>query len=333
MPPACERHGCLSRPNYRLARTTYGRTDVTHGYMTPPETCSCWFTPRRGSASGWRYSRRSSCRSSVSSRCIARRSSARGSPSTLAITFSRDSCLASFSPPPISLAVLAIHHFIPGRVLAAIAAWPIWLKACATMMVGETAYYWAHRLSHQIPFLWRFHAVHHSAEQLDFLVNTRMHPVDLVWSRMIMLTPIFALGLANPLRFGDGLVATTILLVGSMWGYFIHSNIRWRMGAVRMASDDARLSSLASHQRSPPARLQLRLDVSLARQDFRHASPAPGMARALRNRRADARLARRSIHSSARAIAAFALSKGQQGCAVTPSAAAGPSCAPVIPAI
>jgi sterol desaturase/sphingolipid hydroxylase (fatty acid hydroxylase superfamily) len=132
--------------------------------------------------------------------------------------------------PPISLAVLVIHHFIPGGVLAGIAAWPVWLKACATMMVGETAYYWAHRLSHQIPFLWRFHAVHHSAEQLDFLVNTRMHPVDLVWSRMIMLTPIFALGLANPLRFDDGLVATAILLTGSMWGYFIHSNVRWRLG-------------------------------------------------------------------------------------------------------
>ena len=132
--------------------------------------------------------------------------------------------------PPISVAVLAIHHFIPGGVLGAIAAWPIWLKACATMMVGETAYYWAHRLSHQIPFLWRFHAVHHSAEQLDFLVNTRMHPVDLVWSRMIMLTPIFALGLANPVRFGDGVIATTVLLSGSMWGYFIHSNVRWRLG-------------------------------------------------------------------------------------------------------
>ncbi|HEY1885776.1 MAG TPA: sterol desaturase family protein [Roseiarcus sp.] len=132
--------------------------------------------------------------------------------------------------PPISAAVLVIHHFIPGGVLTVIAAWPIWLKACATMMVGETAYYWAHRLSHQIPFLWRFHAVHHSAEQLDFLVNTRMHPVDLVWSRMVMLTPIFALGLANPLRFGDGLIATAILLTGSLWGYFIHSNVRWRLG-------------------------------------------------------------------------------------------------------
>ena len=41
--------------------------------------------------------------------------------------------------PRISLAVLAIHYFIPGGVLGAIAAWPIWLKACATMMVGETA--------------------------------------------------------------------------------------------------------------------------------------------------------------------------------------------------
>ena len=45
-----------------------------------------------------------------------------------------------------------------------------------------------------------------------------------------MLTPIFALGLANPLSFGAGLVATAILLSGSTWGYFIHSNVRWREG-------------------------------------------------------------------------------------------------------
>ncbi len=53
--------------------------------------------------------------------------------------------------PPISLAVLAVHRLIPDGALATISAWPIWLKACATMLVGEIAYYWAHRLSHQIP--------------------------------------------------------------------------------------------------------------------------------------------------------------------------------------
>jgi sterol desaturase/sphingolipid hydroxylase (fatty acid hydroxylase superfamily) len=132
--------------------------------------------------------------------------------------------------PPISLAVLAIHRVMPGVVLTTIADWPIWLKACATMLVGEVAYYWAHRASHQIPLLWRFHAVHHSAEELDFLVNNRMHPIDMVWSRMIMLTPIFALGLANPLSYRDGLFATVVLATGSIWSYFIHSNIRWRLG-------------------------------------------------------------------------------------------------------
>ena len=132
--------------------------------------------------------------------------------------------------PPISLAVLAVHHFIPGGVLGTIAAWPIWLKACATMMVGETAYYWAHRLSHQIPFLWRFHAIHHSAGQLDFLVNTRMHPVGPGVVADDHADPDLRPGARNPVRFGDGVIATTVLLSGSMWGYFIHSNVRWRLG-------------------------------------------------------------------------------------------------------
>src|ERR1700722_14988211 len=48
--------------------------------------------------------------------------------------------------PPISGAVVAGHHSTPGGPLGTIAAWPIWLKACATMLVGEIAYYWAHRL-------------------------------------------------------------------------------------------------------------------------------------------------------------------------------------------
>lgn len=32
--------------------------------------------------------------------------------------------------------------------------------------------YWGHRLSHTVPFLWRFHAVHHSIDEMDWLANT-----------------------------------------------------------------------------------------------------------------------------------------------------------------
>ena len=229
MPPACERHGCLLRPNYRLAPDPpHGRTDVTMATDPRDLTVLLYTAARLGvwlavfAAVFVPIERIFALHSQKIFR--------KGIAVDLGYYFLTGLLPGLMLAPPISAAVLVIHHFIPGGVLAAIAAWPIWLKACATMMVGETAYYWAHRLSHQIPFLWRFHAVHHSAEELDFLVNTRMHPVDLMWSRMVMLTPIFALGLANPLRFGDGLVATTILLTGSMWGYFIHSNVPWRLG-------------------------------------------------------------------------------------------------------
>ncbi len=49
---------------------------------------------------------------------------------------------------------------------------------------------------------------------------------------MVMLAPIFALGSADPLRFGDGLFPTILLLAGSIWSYFIHANIRWRLGPI-----------------------------------------------------------------------------------------------------
>src|ERR1700677_1036787 len=88
---------------------------------------------------------------------------------------------------PMALVAVMIHRSMPSGFLAMTASWPLWLKAFVALIVSEVGYYWAHRLSHQIPFLWRFHSIHHSAEEIDFLVNTRAHPVDLVFSRFAAL--------------------------------------------------------------------------------------------------------------------------------------------------
>ena len=134
----------------------------------------------------------------------------------------------------LQLALLAwiAHHAVPDKFLAITASWPLWLKTIVALIAAEIGYYWAHRLSHEIPFLWRFHSIHHSAEEIDFLVNTRAHPVDLVFGRFCALVPIYLLGLGGPKTPSGTLVPVLATLITTTWGFFIHANLRWRFGPL-----------------------------------------------------------------------------------------------------
>jgi sterol desaturase/sphingolipid hydroxylase (fatty acid hydroxylase superfamily) len=133
---------------------------------------------------------------------------------------------------PVALVAWLVHHAIPVAFTSAVTAWPAWLRVVAALVVGEIGFYWGHRWTHEIPFLWRFHAIHHSAEHIDFLVSTRAHPVDMVFTRLCGLVPLYVLGLAAPLRGSASLVPVLVLLLGTVWGFFIHANVRWRFGPL-----------------------------------------------------------------------------------------------------
>jgi sterol desaturase/sphingolipid hydroxylase (fatty acid hydroxylase superfamily) len=132
---------------------------------------------------------------------------------------------------PMGLVAWSAHRVIPTTILAATAAMPFWARVFAGLVASETGYYWGHRLSHEIPFLWRFHAIHHSAEDMDFLVNTRAHPMDMVFSRFCSLVPLAVLGLGNATTNGST-IPVLVTLVGTLWGFFIHANLRWRFGPL-----------------------------------------------------------------------------------------------------
>lgn len=131
---------------------------------------------------------------------------------------------------PLSLIAWGLHFLAPIGLYSWIATMPLGMRFAAAMIVGEFGAYWGHRWMHEIPVLWRFHSIHHSAEEMDWLVNTRAHPLDMVFTRLCGLTPIYVLGLAQPTGNTMDTVPLLYAIVGTVWSFFIHANVRWRFG-------------------------------------------------------------------------------------------------------
>ena len=123
------------------------------------------------------------------------------------------------------------HNWVDGvappEFRAAVAAQPCWLQALEVIVLSDFLVYWGHRLQHRVGVLWHFHAVHHSAEHLDWLAAHREHPVDTLTTMSIINFPAFLLGF--PLETLAGLVAFR-----GVWAVYIHSNVRLPLGPLRV---------------------------------------------------------------------------------------------------
>jgi lathosterol oxidase len=78
---------------------------------------------------------------------------------------------------------------------------------------------------HAVPFLWRFHAVHHSSRAMDWLAGSRLHLVDIVVVRAISFVPLYALG------FDETALLVYVLFV-SFHAVWIHANWRFELRAL-----------------------------------------------------------------------------------------------------
>ncbi len=85
----------------------------------------------------------------------------------------------------------------------------------------DLAIYWTHRWYHEVPFLWRFHAIHHSTEHLDWISGFRNHPLD-----GTLLAPAFVFLLAAGF---EAEFTGVLAVVQFVLGIFLHANVRWRL--------------------------------------------------------------------------------------------------------
>jgi sterol desaturase/sphingolipid hydroxylase (fatty acid hydroxylase superfamily) len=94
--------------------------------------------------------------------------------------------------------------------------------------------YWLHRASHRWEWLWRFHAIHHSAERLYWLNTGRFHPFDAALTYLASLPLLWILGCPEQ-------TIALYLILATSHGPLQHSNIDMRLGPLNWVLCQAEL--------------------------------------------------------------------------------------------
>jgi sterol desaturase/sphingolipid hydroxylase (fatty acid hydroxylase superfamily) len=109
--------------------------------------------------------------------------------------------------------------------VALVARWPLWLQAIVVFIAYDALQYALHRWFHGRT-LWPFHAVHHSAREIDILTSFRFHPVNfLIYTGV----PTVALLLAGFSPAAFAVLAPINFLMGAL----THANLNWTYGPFR----------------------------------------------------------------------------------------------------
>ncbi len=103
--------------------------------------------------------------------------------------------------------------------------WPLWIQVIMGVVIAEFGLYWAHRIAHEWPPLWRFHAVHHSVTRLWIINTGRFHFIDSLVS--ISLSMAILLSLGAPMEVLIWLSAVTAFM-----GMLTHCNVEMRFGPL-----------------------------------------------------------------------------------------------------
>jgi sterol desaturase/sphingolipid hydroxylase (fatty acid hydroxylase superfamily) len=120
----------------------------------------------------------------------------------------------------------ALRAFVPPPFRVAIATSPGWAQIVAALAIATVGGYAGHRAAHEVPLLWRFHRVHHSVREMDWLAANHLHPLDQIFIRSCAVLPLYALGFGR-ISLGAFVVLTTLQAI------FIHANVRLTFGPLR----------------------------------------------------------------------------------------------------
>jgi sterol desaturase/sphingolipid hydroxylase (fatty acid hydroxylase superfamily) len=131
--------------------------------------------------------------------------------------------------------ILTFLTYIPAKSILAVTpltdfrSWvgglPFLVQFIAVMFLTDLVQYWVHRAFHRVPWLWKFHAVHHSAQSMDWMAGARMHFLEILALRSTTVIPMFVLGFSTN-------VVNAYIFVVYLYATFVHANLNWRFPLI-----------------------------------------------------------------------------------------------------
>ncbi|WP_370543427.1 sterol desaturase family protein [Herbaspirillum sp. Sphag1AN] len=94
------------------------------------------------------------------------------------------------------------------------------------VFVADFVEYWVHRAYHEVPYLWKFHAVHHSSEVMDWIAGSRLHMFEIIATRVLILGALYVVGFSKP-------VLDAYIIVVGFQAVFNHANVHINWGPLR----------------------------------------------------------------------------------------------------
>lgn len=126
----------------------------------------------------------------------------------------------------LGVVMMAVEAHVPAGLHPWVQSWPLLVQIVAVIVIADIGFYAAHRTFHAVPWLWRFHAVHHSIEEMDWLAAHRVHPVDQILTMSASLLPVYALGF-------DPTAIAVYAVIYHWQALLIHSNVRINFGPLK----------------------------------------------------------------------------------------------------
>jgi sterol desaturase/sphingolipid hydroxylase (fatty acid hydroxylase superfamily) len=98
-------------------------------------------------------------------------------------------------------------------------------QAAIFLIVSDFLLYWIHRGFHR-PMLWKYHAVHHSSEELDWISAARFHPINLFLGSVAVDVVLLLAGISPNVLVFIGPFTTA-------HSAFVHANLNWTLGPFK----------------------------------------------------------------------------------------------------